>query len=655
MWGAPIARTSMTDAEHFKVGKNGVSMTAEPVSVADIAFAAPFQGNVRVEWTATVSLPGDMNCFICGADRDSGYIFHVGGFGELGMVCLNRGPVSIAEGRMPQPIRANVAYHFRMERFEHHLRLAIDGVQIIDAVDADPFETRDAAGFGFETGDGRTLTVRDVRVSCKPLPQIVPAIAIANHLFRLGQYGEARTQYAEITDTYTGTDMAAEANFRLGLCDLRSGSEIEGVAQLQRFERMFPRNELVPYSLYERALVALKRGDEHGADELFARVKTFATHPVIRRMFLDFAARYSAELRPRPLTRVGDSQYPPDAVARVERRLDELAELARMCGMPLHRHVGELIAVLRQFGAYDRIVARFDDDGVRASVLCDEGRFEEALRLYPHVEWARYSALIGEAKYDEALALNVNAYSRAAGLYMQGRVEQAPESVRKLWLWQLWAGHYDELIRDYPDAPTGVALALIRSGRAAQVLDRPKMSDWEINAALCALGRYEEVLDHPNDTEHPWQTALHRCREGRMDAARELIAQLAGQPGASQSFQRLLLPIVLDAFEKRPDVTGRLHGVAEQYPHAGQQGIAYLARYLTGEIGDREFSAQPLQTRIRYRLLFAQALRADIAGDHATAHARYADIQALKDWERGDSEYFLNDFVAWRSAATATP
>ncbi len=648
----------LDDTTFFAYGQEGTVIRSTPAAFTDLSFSHPFQGGARVEWDATLlNRRMDLNCFISAGNRLDGYTFHVGGFGDPTSVTLTRASEGAYQrAKLPAPLRIGVRYHFVMEREEHHVSLSIDGASLIDAYDRDTIDAPIGTGFGFDTCSGGEVAISSIRISSRPVPQLVPASAIADRLFRMRLYVDARTQYAEIHDTYRGSTMASDALFRMALCDLRGGNEAAGIAGMERFERDYPSHYLVPQSWYERARVLRLHGDVASAEAIEASIKERRGHPALRRMFFDATERYAVDLAPQPILKVGDAPYPVDIVPRLISHYDALKELSGLSGAPMDNVSVNYGRLLTYLGANDVVLERIENDYACADALNAQGRYDEVLRLYPHLVGARSVALMDSGRAEELCKdPDMDGYALCQTLYELGRIDDAPEHLRHFFEWQLRAGRWEEILASPPDDPQAVDRALLKLGRPAEILAHPATERMTCEA-LVALGRYEELLDHPSEYYYPWITALHRYADGHKAEARALIKVLIDQRVSDHDdwvfFARWILPSFLDALDGVPGIRERLKEIATEQRLTCGQRPAYYALFLAGAMNDEAFQAQPFKRRMRANLLLVQAMRAEMDGDRAAAHVHYREIVALPP-HLHDDEGVPSEFIAWRLRETA--
>jgi len=85
------------DSACWRVERGSLQGYAIRNGFSDITFSRRIPGDIRVEWTATAVLRNlDLNCYIAGDSRLSGYTFHVGGFGLPGSDSASRATPSCA-------------------------------------------------------------------------------------------------------------------------------------------------------------------------------------------------------------------------------------------------------------------------------------------------------------------------------------------------------------------------------------------------------------------------------------------------------------------------------------------------------------------------------------------------------------------------------
>ena len=562
----------------------------------DLALDTGRLGDVRVEWEyAALDRPFNLNCFL-GADRRSGFTFHIGGFNDARKARVTwKDPDNQLGGRLlAAPLATGVTHRFLMEHEDRHVRLRIDGALIFDILDpADRASVR-TTRFGFDTCERNRVRIAKLALWHRPLAERISPLVVGDRLVEGGHGAEAESVYREIASSYPGTAVAEEASYRTAVCALHGGRASEGLALLRAFEAAAPDSALVPYALHERLVAALGAGDASAADRLMSRLCAYAGHPLLPLAFAELCEqRRRTVLVVRQPAYVGDPVYEPGLPARIEAtRAELLAWGARVGQAELPESSEEFAAkLLRSLDRNDLILGHVPSDrGLSARALADTGRFQEVLDGYRDQAEAYGAALLAtnrqeallDGSYGEDLALQAAAdEGRFDEVYPRYRGRPAAG-----WM-LLAAGRPDQVLRDYQSEPMLLIPALLRSGRieeAAKLAEAP----FQKTLVLMARKRHEEILaSYVSDTALLYELALDDLLAGRADDGRGLIRRLAGQfldaADASMHWTTSFLPAFLACADGRTqEADGLLDAVLTNRRTTAAQSILVRRRVRRG-------------------------------------------------------------------------
>jgi len=151
-------------------------------------------------------------------------------------------------------------------------------------------------------------------------------------------------------------------------------------------------------------------------------------------------------------------------------------------------------------------------------------------------------------------------------------------------------------------------------------------------------------------------TALDAAQRGDLSAARQVLA--VEDPECRLDLRRtryrlVILPALL-ALAGDHSAWGAARRELDAHHYALAQRPWLWHRFLAGAITAETFLAQPWRVRVPAELVLLTGLRADLAGDVAVAHERYAAWLALPCWQRFDQyDPLLESFVRWRAGLPA--
>ncbi len=659
---AQFESIEITDRGLFRVGGGTFTMLSNG-TLLDVAWRHRLRGNIRVAWDyRCVGRNRDLNCFIGGDDRDGGFTFHIGGFGEAGSCALTKGDfrnlvnLVFVSGR--EPLAPDRWYRFAMERQDRHVRLSVDGETVIDYIDAENFGGGIGQSFGFDTYGTNQLDIDNVVVSHQPLAQKISPMEVGDRLYQLKDYAEAAVQYREILEAYPDTDLAPIALFRLAVSDLKAGLADDGMALLERFALEHPRHELAPFAMYERLEHALKVSDATLAAKLRAQLKAFSGHPILRQVLMEMGAERLPALEPRIIRELGDSLYADDIVEIIRRNQDELQGWADAYGSTLDKNPFMLKSypVLERMGAYQRILDTCPghESVFLAHALFHQGRFQEVVARFPldlHIvaQAMREMGKSREIAYDARFSTEDRLYALDnIGDYAAIRAEDP-----RHWLLDddaLRAGHFQEFLDAHPVetnradfGSTQRSWALLGLRRYDQVLAEYSHGSPRARA-LIGLGRFEDALRAaPFDSGCCATIALAYFRKGDPDGCSRVLARFArAQPDmedGNQMFARWLMPALLERIGgARVDARVAYAHIIASLKHVYGQRLWHLAAFIAGDIDEPAFMAQPAQLRVRAQLLFGRGLHHEFAGEAAAAADCYREYLALPSFDRRPSE-----------------
>jgi serine/threonine protein kinase/tetratricopeptide (TPR) repeat protein len=456
------------------------ALTGDNVDGIDnIAFRQPIPGDIRVEWEVTALRHAlNLNCFIAGNDRMSGYTFHVGGWGDPRRCVLTRlQAVVVDEALMDDPLTLGKTYAMRMEREGKHVRLFMNGRKVLDYRDAEDLHGPGHQSFGFEVNNTNAIRIGNVRVFHHPLPLKVSPIVTADRFYEQGLFAEARSQYLELMETYPQRDIAVGAEFKAARCLLRLDSVQRAEEAFELFDRRHPRNDLAPLALHERARLAELRRDTAASEQRYRELGArFPGHSVLRSVY--FAMTNDRILR---------HEHWSNAVFR---------------DSAYNGHLGQWLwheaKRLRDLGTAFGLDTR-DNEFINAAVdvLANlEGVPVEELReAFPAARRGAAQALLAQTNYEEILARYPDCELQAAeALYM--------------------LGEYEKVLSHYPEVSRWCGFAALRMGDAAAALQRYRTDRNVHTLALAQTGAYDELLNHMRNVDSV--PRIYAYRTGRL-------------------------------------------------------------------------------------------------------------------------------------------
>ncbi len=452
----------------------------------DIACRHPIHGGLRVEWDVIGEVTAvNLNCFIGGADRRSGYTFHVGGFDSPGMVTLTRleHDGAVDRAALPGRLVPNRIYRFRMERERNHVRFFVGGVQVIDYVDLDVLSGIGHQSFGFEVTRGNRVRIDNIRVYHHPLPRKVSPLAAPRQFENDGLYANALVRYRDLQRAYPGTDIAARAMFRAARCLQLMDSTAQALNEYAAFERAHPRHELVALAAFQRSVILTDEGRLEGADSVYAFLaEHYPRHAVIRTVVTDLSQRAFDALGARRDSLGRDYATDTAILAWCESTSRRVRHWLRafdkpLAGNPFLEACADIL--LREWVSfhYDSVAARYGEQRASlADYLRKLGNCTRLMRDLPDQREEIAASLVEAGRYREV----VDAYP--------DREHSAARALRQL-------GRYEDVLQRHPSMGDICAEALLDLGEARKVAEEYRDYEDQCAEALCRLGRCREAID----------------------------------------------------------------------------------------------------------------------------------------------------------------
>ena len=639
--------------------------------LVDVALRERLYGNLAAEWDYTPVLDNrNLNCFI-GDDRYSAYTFHVGGWGDPTYVAMTRGNGNDLEGgallactHLDQPIVKGRTYHFRLEREDDRMTLAIDGRTIISC--ADPLDPRAVApqSIGFDAFYSEMNAVGDVHIWTKPLSERISPLMVAGALVESGNKDAALRQYHELAHVYGDDDIGVEAGMRAALIELRAANDTQSEQALDALVAAHPTHALAPFALAEAHAVALMRGDHAAAERELTALLAYPGHQAQVQALFDIGVDHLHDVQDHRTDSRKRVSYPSDVISTITGVTAELETWAARYGVPVTANrfmeAAGAAGVLARCGRTDLILAHWPPrDRERGPALIETGALAEAVNHWSYLVDFKI-ALRGYQALDQR--------ERLLTLGDEGRVTALD-----------LAGDLAGMVRDFPHARQ-TAESLIVHGRSAEVADNMTVpsqqrvwakltlgraqdalvESWSedehaVSRCLLALGHDDDVLSLcPQDLTAAWWVALRRVQRGDAAGAAELQAKLHDIPPDFSSIDEVaahyVTPALVACAAGHPEAA-RAQLAAAMAPTRFSNGLRFfhLAAFASDQEDEAAFSAQPWREDITGRLMFAKALRAECHGDVAAARALWA---AWLAYDRSmDVENLMRTLAHWRIAA----
>ena len=614
----------------------------------DLVCKQVVRGNFRVSWdVAAQGQARNLNCFI-GADRQSGFTFHIGGWGDPSSVILTQGGNydRLEEAHLEQPLLLGRVYHMSLEREQRHLRLSIDGHTYIDYIDAENIGGEQGQTFGFDSFLNNRITLDNIIVYRQAIAQIVSPVEVGDKLFMLHNYVEAERQYREISETYPGTELDRSCRYRIALCERREGRLRDAGQTFDSFAASFPDHELAPYALFQRLQLALEAKDDRSIHRVMTAMIGYRGTPVLSQVLDEYGLFKSNFL---PLGKVTTFPLPDlyraDLESYVSNVMTELRSWSELYDVPLWANP-------------------FIDAAYRA--LAQDGAPESSLEEVSNSPERREEMLLYSGRYQEIVDMGLSDDLTGRALIWMGRAREVAHSpaysLQLRAMAYLTIGDFDGL-RHHAADPEHYGDSLLVQGRYAQVLaevgsdpilskadgrirlrallatkqyDRMQVPSGDFlldSLALRGRGKRDEaILASPANPVVIGIAAIDDLEDGAPGTAAPLLERLQDQTGQGRyqefMFASYLLPEMIDALHgdrARAEVLWRKR--LANKPDLFGTRLRYLVDYITGASTDQTFLSQPSQLRVQSTLLMAKGLKLDFAGD--SAHAALAYQKAL--------------------------
>jgi tetratricopeptide (TPR) repeat protein len=550
----------------------------------------------------------------------------------------------------------------------HHVRVTIAGTHVEQQVDGETTGAYDAI-FPFTSGyvglyayfPGKQYA--HVRIYNRGVAQKVSVLEIGDSFYQAGLYDQAATHYQRVVDSQPGSDVAEAAMYRLGLCRLVQNRWDDANTWWSRVRD--------PDLRLQIQIHQLDHLDATGQMDTLATafMPLYDNHPelraVLRNHWRDWVGARETRMPEtvQPLVAIQERKFPDEAdtndiawtaLARLGRWDDALKDYPHDPGV-------EAMALM-MLGRTDEMLAKYGDNPIhRCAALVERGDYDQALPQAPAYDWL-YRPLLLSTGRDDRYAAEFGRDVRY--LLMRGQVAEGvalPNSDGDLLPFRCAA----LLVLGRGDDALAATDALIPRYR----------NDCRVRL-LVWLGRTGEALDQAQEWEarNCARTAhlIEVANAGDLVQLHLEAKALAAEPWAPQwshgwFAHEIALPF-LDQLGK-PDAPGgetgalmrSLQDMVANRRHEHHQQPWYFARLVLGQITPDEFNAQPYQPGITGTLLLGTALRHDLHGEVAPALADYQSWLDLPLWQRGvDGVEGLGDpvmerFVRFRLKGAVRP
>ncbi len=662
---SPFTDVPITDVRFFRPGRDGLVVNATDDAV-DLTCRTGLSGDLRVDWEVMAQASArNLNCFIGGEDRTAGFTFHVGGFGDSGLVVLTRGEgVHLAHARLASPLTVGHRYHLTLEHVGRHLGLLVDGRPAIAYQDDEAIGTSSPQQFGFDSFPVNNVVISQLKVESRIPAQKVSALEIGDTLYQLHHWEEAEARYQALIDAYDGSAITVDARYRIACCERQLDHLERAEALFRSFAEAQPTSELAPFALAQQLDLALLRHDAGTCAALRERLKAYAGHPVLVRVLMDISQECCEPIKPLWNKTFDQPNYPADIDQRIDRALQTMHTWSAAYQTPLLFDAVSTQAsqAYRYLGETQRMLAVQDSSDNHFGGLLDSGSFDQLIAECGVSAEAVPALLAVGRMLEVADNPHIIRADRELASFLMGdgpRLARLDPDCDYAWMQELEEGRFERYLQAHPVDDRGPdfgftlrAGVLIASGRIEQVL-REYKHDSPRARALLALGRLDEALAQAAyDVPLVGLGAFGDREAGRGAAALDLAdrlgrSQFNHEDRTSGFPARLLGPLLHALGGDRAAAIARLRQVAEQEKDCLGQRLAYTARYLAGDIDDRAFLAQPFHLMADTRLLMAQGLRHDLRGDAPGAVACYRQVMAMPYYRTLISEVEWA-FMAWR-------
>ncbi|MBA3709829.1 MAG: hypothetical protein H0W83_13530, partial [Planctomycetes bacterium] len=521
------------------------------------------------------------------------------------------------------------------------LSLLVDGHVLCDYDGIHPFTSGFVSLYFFYP----LKAVDDVRVYERGLPQKLPATAIGDYCAQTRQYDQAVQQYRRVAEGSGPWSMRQEAAYKQGL-SLYQASQIDAATRVWSTVTLQPWKGLSECTLLDQWFAEGRDADVFAG---LARLYHSGDRDLSARVVTSWS-RYLMQLSP-PLV------YKADGQDRLESYLDLRETL----------FVSEPMA-----------------ENSLAHALNALQRYQETVDRYPHLVLACSEALAFLGRTEDILTWYANDPRLAANaLADMGRSADIdrlyPSEARQHDEGPMWRGHPDETLARNPHH----VQALIALGRIDQVIAENRSGS---EYALIATGRGDEVpenilVDHDDYllSRGRLQDALDRFGTNRYHGTQVRLAMgldrfIAGDHAAAQRW--LTIPPWLEFYQGGSylahyamvpflqELAGDCQAMTamralfddHRRRWIYQQHPWHAIMFLSGEIDEARFLAQPHCLFAPADLLFCRAIANERAGHPGAAAADYRAYAGLPWWKHClGLQPTLDRFVAWRLEQLAKP
>lgn len=527
-------------------------------------------------------------------------------------------------------------HRLRLEIIGDRLRFLVDGREVVSYRDPFPLEGGYFTLYGYYPGKsfGR------IRVYNLGIPERLPATAIGDHLVSAGDLPAAVEAYRRVLASHRGKDIADEARYRLGLCQLRAGDPEAAFAIWAPLADTSHADEVV-VQRHQHFLA------ETPDAELLPDLERIYLHGNVDRR------QQVLRLWARGIRALANEKHRDDIRLRTwldlrDRHFADQAFTDRVAA-----------EVLQRMGAYEEILARFPGQRrQQVFALISLGRANEAIARFPDQRGSLVSAYHDTGRWRE-VAVAIPEFSDASNrLFEEGRFGEIDPRSGDAWnpyggYALIACGQLDAALAIWPDNDRIARVVQLHRGDFASVAaQHPHLAEGHLGQ-----GDGESALAHSDGAEaRAWHALTAAARGDQRSAAEHFAAHARFQ---ERAYNRRVGAVAgwMEPFWRETQGEAGAFRAACRYLRDtarwnDRQRTWHRAVFLLGEIDDAAFLAQPLGQWAPAELILLRAVRADQADDRAAARAGYHEWLALPTWARGHTTPMAEDaFVAWRLQA----